>query len=78
MDAISSVRYRPHQAVDRLIPGGRLRDVAYGVIETPWVPAVGVLKGLADLQALNQKGHLSYLFGTAGTRMVGFFRSCCW
>jgi hypothetical protein len=68
VSALTDAHHRPHRILDRVVPEGRLRDAAYYVIERPWVPAADVLRGIADLSALNSRGHLSYFLGEAGTR----------
>jgi hypothetical protein len=55
---------RPHAAIDeRLGADSALGKVAYATVEAPVYPAPEFFRGIGEVVAHNDKGHLSYLLG---------------
>jgi hypothetical protein len=64
VSSITDFAARPHPTIDRFTgTTGVLHDVAYSVAESRWMPAPGLLRGIAQLRQKNAVGAKAYLFG---------------
>jgi hypothetical protein len=64
VSSITDRAARPHPTIDHLVGvGGTLHDAIYTIAESRWVPAPGLLRGLAAIRAKEERGHKGYLFG---------------
>jgi hypothetical protein len=61
---LSEYAERPYRKIDRLTGSrGPARNAAYGVVESKWIPAMPLLKGVAQMGQKEKRGEKRFLLG---------------
>jgi 4-amino-4-deoxy-L-arabinose transferase-like glycosyltransferase len=64
VNSINARNERPHELMDRFFGShGTLHDLAYYIVEAPYVPAPAWFRGIQEMLYKNQYGHATYVLG---------------